>query len=318
MTSQASTATARNVTGISQNRELVINWHMTEACNYSCRYCYSKWHTNDSGKDVIRDREASAALLAELYRHFTPDNSHNQASMGMKWDSLRLSLAGGEPLLYDREIVRIASQAREIGFKVSIITNGSRLTRPLMAELAPQLSVLGLSLDSAVPSINREIGRVNRHSRVLSLDELAPIVQFGRALNPDLRLKINTVVNALNCDDDMSQLIWILAPDKWKVLRMLPTVTHDLAIDGQQFAGFVDRHKSLGDIASFEDNTDMVESYIMIDPRGRFFQNALGGSGYRYSDPILDVGAKTAFQQIAWFPDKFWSRYSVDRSESLA
>jgi len=318
MTSQACTVTARNIRKTSQSRELVINWHMTEACNYSCRYCYSKWHTDGSGKDVIRDREASAALLAEIFRHFSPENPHNQARLGMAWDSLRLSLAGGEPLLYDREIARIAAQAREIGFNVSVITNGSRLTQPLMAELAPQLSVLGLSLDSAAPSTNREIGRVDRHSRILSLDELLPIIQFGQDLNPDLYLKINTVVNAINCKEDMGQLIRQLAPNKWKVLRMLPTVTNDLAVSDKQFADFVDRHKSLGDIASFEDNTDMVESYIMIDPRGRFFQNALGGTGYRYSDPILDVGAKAAFQQVAWFPDKFWSRYSVDRSESLA
>ncbi|EGR3240148.1 radical SAM protein, partial [Vibrio parahaemolyticus] len=23
--------------------ELVINWHMTEVCNYSCKYCFAKW-----------------------------------------------------------------------------------------------------------------------------------------------------------------------------------------------------------------------------------------------------------------------------------
>lgn len=23
--------------------ELVVNWHITEACNYNCRYCFAKW-----------------------------------------------------------------------------------------------------------------------------------------------------------------------------------------------------------------------------------------------------------------------------------
>lgn len=303
---------------IAQPDELVINWHLTEACNYACRYCYSKWHSDGTGTELIHNHEASAVLLAEIYRHFAPNNPHNHARLGMKWRSVRLSLAGGEPLLYDREIIRIAAQAREIGFDVSVITNGSRLTRPLMAELAPQLSVLGLSLDSAQPATNREIGRTDRHSRVLSLAELPPIIELGRKLNPDLRLKINTVVNALNYAEDMTPLIRQLAPDKWKVLRMLPTVTSDLVIADHEFAEFVDRHAALGTIISVEDNSDMVESYIMVDPHGRFFQNSLTGCGYRYSDAILDIGAEAAFRQVSWLADKFQARYAVDRSECPA
>ncbi len=300
-----------------QPGELVINWHLTEACNYGCRYCYSKWHTDGTGKELIRDSDASAALLAEIYRLFAPIPA-NHARLGMEWQSLRLSLAGGEPLLYSREIIRIATQAKEIGFDVSLITNGSRLTRPLMVELAPQLSVLGLSLDSAQPSTNREIGRTDRQSRVLSLDELVPIIELARKLNPDLRLKINTVVNALNHAEDMTPLIRRLAPDKWKVLRMLPTVSSDLAITDHEFADFVNRHPAQNRIISAEDNSDMVESYIMIDPHGRFFQNSLTGCGYQYSAAILDAGAELAFRQVSWLPDKFLARYTVDRSESLA
>lgn len=297
--------------------ELVINWHLTEACNYTCRYCYSKWHADGGGKELIHNAASSATLLSEIYLHFAP-TPRNHARLGMKWQSLRLSLAGGEPLLYDREIVRIATQAKAIGFNVSLITNGSRLTRPLMAKLAPQLSVLGLSLDSAVAAINREIGRTDRHSQVLLLGELSEIVALGRKLNPDLRLKINTVVNALNFTEDMNLLIRQLAPEKWKMLRMLPTVTSDLSIADHEFAEFVDRHAVLGSIISAEDNSDMVESYIMIDPRGRFFQNSLSGGGYRYSAPILDVGGEAAFRQINWLAKKFISRYTAEASEYMA
>ena len=297
--------------------ELVINWHLTEACNYTCRYCYSKWHSDGAGKELIHDAASSATLLAELYRQFSP-TPRNHARLGMEWRSVRLSLAGGEPLLYEREIIRIAAQAKEIGFDVSVISNGSRLTRALMAELAPQLSVLGLSLDSALPATNREIGRADRHAQVLSLNELTKIVTLGQKLNPALRLKINTVVNALNFTEDMNPLIRQLAPDKWKVLRMLPTVTSDLAIAEHEFAEFVDRHAALGAIISSEDNSDMVESYIMIDPRGRFFQNWPSGRGYRYSAPILDVGAGEAFFQVNWQPAKFQARYSALHSESPA
>lgn len=293
--------------------ELVINWHVTEACNYVCRYCYSKWHANGRDRELIHDPVASIELVNEIYRQFAP-TPDNHARIGMKWNSLRLSLAGGEPLLYERDIIRIAEQAKSIGFNVSIISNGSRLTATLMDELAPQLSVLGLSLDSANPEINREIGRADRRSRILQLDELAEIIRHGRRLNPLLGLKINTVVNALNFTEDMNLLIRQLAPDKWKVLRMLPIVTTDLAIADHEFARFLDRHAMVADLISVENNSDMVESYIMIDPRGRFFQNSLRGDGYRYSEPIVDVGAETAFHQINWLAEKFQARYTVDRS----
>lgn len=302
---------------ITQPRELVINWHMTEACNYRCRYCYSKWHAG-AGKELIHSPEGSAAMLTEIVRHFSPENPRNQARLGMQWDSLRLSLAGGEPLLYSRKVVDVVALARKLGFKVSLITNGSRLTQPLMAELAPQLSVLGLSLDSALASTNREIGRADKHEQVLSLSNLAAIVDSGRRLNPDLRVKINTVVNALNFTEDMSQLIGQLAPDKWKVLRMLPTITSDLAIADHEFAEFVACHQQLGGIMAAEDNNDMVESYIMIDPHGRFFQNSLNGSGYRYSEEILAVGAEAAFRQINWQVEKFQSRYQTQFGEAIA
>lgn len=288
---------------------------MTEACNYRCRYCYSKWHAESAGKELIHFPKACAAMLAEIYRYFSPDN---QARLGMQWDSVRLSLAGGEPMLYSHEVVGIVAQARELGFKVSLITNGSRLTQPLMTELAPQLSILGLSLDSTTASTNREIGRTDRHGQTLSLSDIATIIESGRHRNPELRVKINTVVNALNFTEDMSRLIQQLAPDKWKVLRMLPTITSDLAIASHEFAKFVARHKKLGGIMAAEDNNDMVESYIMIDPHGRFFQNSSHGIGYRYSDAISKVGAEAAFRQIGWQADKFLSRYQIHPAEAIA
>lgn len=299
------------------SNELVINWHLTEACNYGCRYCYSRWH-GGNGKELLHDAENSQALLRELYHYFSPENHATQAQLGMRWNSVRLSLAGGEPLLYEREVVRLATFAKELGFNISLISNGSRLNDTLMSELAPLLSVLGLSLDSANPDINRQIGRVNRKSQLVSLAKLAATVNDGRALNPDMRLKINTVVNALNFTDNLSETIALFNPDKWKVLRVLPAISDDLAIAKHEFAEFLARHHRFAPIISAEDNSDMVESYIMIDPHGRFFQNSSAGQGYRYSEVIPDVGAKAAFRQISWIADKFRARYAVDRSECLA
>ena len=290
-------------------RELVINWHVTEACNYRCRYCYAKWQDEGIGRELIYDSDATRALLREVYRFFSPNNVENPLRQVMRWHSLRLNLAGGEPLLYGDLAAEVLKLARGVGFETSVISNGSRLTPILMAKLAPHLSMLGLSLDSADTGTNVAIGRVDRNMNVLSLDALSECIELGRALNPHLRLKINTVVNALNCREDMRHLIMSLLPERWKVLRMLPMLTDDLAVSPAEFMDFVRRHQVLSNVMRAEDNGDMAESYLMIDPYGRFFQNAMDRKGYDYSATILDFGADAAFSQIGLSARKFCARY---------
>ncbi len=61
-----------------------------------------------------------------------------------------------------------------------------------------------------------------------------------------------------------------------------------------------------------EDNNDMVGSYVMVDPLGRFFDNTCFDSrkeGYIYSTPITEVGAQEAFKVVNFDQNKFWMRY---------
>ena len=296
-----------NSSQISVQDEIVINWHITEACNFACRYCYAKWEKPDASRELIHDLPRSTQLMSELRTFFATANLTNPLSQKIQWRSIRLNFAGGEPLLYDQQVLRTIKVARDLGFSVSMITNASRLNTGLIRELAPQLSLLGVSVDSTNAARNRKIGRCDKQGQVLSVNTLAKNIRTGREINPDLRIKINTVVNALNFDEDMTDLIRELNPEKWKVLRMLPTVTNDLNISDAQFSAFIDRHASLP--LSIEDNVDMTKSYIMIDPQGRFFQNDADTRGYRYSHPIIDVGAEQAFSQVSLSTDRYLARY---------
>jgi radical S-adenosyl methionine domain-containing protein 2 len=201
--------------------------------------------------------------------------------------------------------------AHENGFDVSIISNGSHFDQSSLEMIAPKLSLLGISLDSAQANVNRAIGRVDRQGRVLAAGDLADVVGKARMFNPAMRLKINTVVNALNCEEDMSATIGKLSPDRWKVLRMLPVVTNNLAVSDAQFNGYVERHRALEEIMCVEDSNSLAESYIMVDPHGRFFQNSMtdGLGGYQYSRPILEAGAGKAFSDLRFSPTKFLTRY---------
>lgn len=297
-----------------QLSELVINWHITEACNYRCRYCYAHW--DGAGRELIHDQATSVRMLDSLFQYFNPMNDANPLRRHMDWQNVRLNLAGGEPLLYPELVCEILRAAREIGFTTSLITNGSALSTALVQQLVPHLSLLGVSLDSISAETNCQIGRQDSRGNQLAIDQLGDALMEAKSLNPRLRLKLNTVVNSLNCHEDLSSLIRRLSPQRWKVLRMLPVLTNDLAVSDSDFFQFVAQHRHLGSVMNVEDNREMVESYLMIDPHGRVFQNALDQSCYSYSRPIPVIGADEAFASVNMDPAKFCARYIDD--EDLA
>jgi radical S-adenosyl methionine domain-containing protein 2 len=293
-------------------KQLVINWHLTEACNYSCRYCYAHWQRDESVKDLIREEYQIHQLLLELREFFDPINSRNPLAWKMAWSNTRLNIAGGEPLLFPSVVEETVKWASRVGLKASLITNGSLLTESIARKIGAGLEVLGISIDSVHGVSNQLIGRVDSRGSFLDLKQLKSAVEAIRERNPGIKIKLNTVVNRINWNDEFSALISLLQPDKWKILRALPVTDQSLVITQEQFEVFVARHERYKGIAVIEDNEDMVESYIMVDPQGRFFQNSPCSAGYEYSQPILEVGAERAFSQVVFNSSRFLSRYPAD------
>lgn len=288
--------------------ELVINWHITEACNFSCRYCYAKW--NGDEKELIHNWGRTEKLLDEIASFFAPDNPSNPLQQSLSWSGLRMNVAGGEPLLYPKHTLRALSHARSLGINTSIITNGSRLSEDLMVQLAPLVSMIGVSIDSARADTNLGVGRVDGRGALVNNQTLAALLTMARTINPGLSIKLNTVVNALNADEDMGSTLDAFMPDRWKVFRMLPVVTSDLAVPAEAFDAFVARHASYKGVMCVEDNDAMSESYLMLDPLGRFFQNTRGQQGYKYSEAVDVVGARQALTDWRFAVGSFASRYS--------
>lgn len=299
---------------IPETEELVINWHITEACNFRCRYCFASWEKAVGGKELWRSEDSFHRLLEALHGLFSLCSSDDPLRGGLRWRSLRLSLAGGEPTLLDGRLVDVVAYARTLGFNVSLITNGSR--PDVIDGVARYIDMLGLSVDSLGELTNEAIGRACSKGSRVSADGAVAIVRRARSHRPGVSIKINTVVSAANAGEDLSELILRTHPDRWKVMRMLPTVTDALSVNADAFRSFVDRHRAFQSLMTVEDNTDMAKSYIMIDPYGRFFQNEPGLHGYRYSRPIPEVGAGAAFREVAFSPAGFASRYRKDQITS--
>jgi len=292
--------------------ELVINYHVTEACNYGCNYCYARWKKGNH-KELHCDLKKADLLFSSLKDFFSPGNDKNPLSNYLSWKNIRINFAGGEPFLIGRRFHELIDLAERYGFKMSIITNGSLITDEFIETSGSKISMLGLSIDSVNDGVLTQIGRCNKRNETLDLQNLSRQVELLRDGNPDVKIKVNTVVNALNAHENMGAMIDLISPDKWKALQVLPVLCDDLAVSDALFNQYVDRHQHYDGILVQEDNTAMTDSYIMINPEGRFYQNtgSIGDANqhYSYSNPILAVGAGVAFNEINFNAKRFAERY---------
>ncbi len=189
----------------------------------------------------------------------------------------KINFVGGEPLLHPL-ILEIVKLARELGFVVSIVTNGSLLNRDMIKKLKPFVNWIGLSIDSADEPVEAALGR-GKGDHVKHVLELAEIIH-----QEGLKLKINTTVTRLNWREDMRPLIRKLKPQRWKVFQVLRIAGQnemhfdELSTTDKQFNHF----KALncgpfeGITQVFEGNRDMIASYFMLAPSGRAMSNRDG------------------------------------------
>jgi len=299
-----------------QKDQLVVNWHVLEECNFGCEFCYAHWPMLER-PEAWNSPEAVSKILDELFRM--------PSIVKGEWEERpRLNLAGGEPMLLWKKgrgiLAKIIKEAEDLGFAISIITNGSLMTDEDIRELAPRMQIIGISMDSGDSDTNERIGRCGKKkkSQQVSYKRVAEILRLARKYNPKIECKLNTVICSENWQEDFHSVIQEIAPDRWKVFQMLPVADtpeirdkqQPLVVTDEQFHHFISKHNGL-DIMRPENNDAMTESYVMVDPFGRFYQNEPVEIGHRHtvSSPIQEVGAEKAWQEVAFSHKKFTSRY---------
>lgn len=293
---------------MNQANQLVINYHITEKCNYDCHYCYAKWAKPN---ELHRNVNQMKKVLRNLAESFL---SPNPVWQQLQYESVRLNFAGGEPLLLKQRFIDALDYAVELGFKTSIITNGHLISDQFIAEHSHKLQLLGISYDAGnVENQNqKQIGRSTPSGKVLSPERLQSIFQQIRYHSPSTELKINTVVNQYNTEEDFTDLIASIQPNKWKVLRVLPVFDSIQTISDQQFHAFVERHQPVSHLMSVENNDSMTNSYLMLSPDGAFFQNGSHDQGYFKSRPLLTTPVEVALAETGFDAAKFAQRYQQE------
>jgi radical S-adenosyl methionine domain-containing protein 2 len=278
--------------------QIVYNWHITERCNYNCEFCFAKW---DNPEEIWKDQSVVHKILSELSCKETA-----YQRIGKSGKPIRINFAGGEPLILPIEFLAIIKLAKKMKFETSIITNGSLLS--FSQDIYRYIDLLGISIDSLNTDTCRKIGRCDKSGKVLEKEQIKKLLIKARTENPDISIKFNVTVNRHNYNERVVEQLQEFTPNRIKILRQLP-FGNNQGITEQEYSNFLQINRSsFGENTIAENNEDMVHSYLMIDPYGRFFQNG-NKDKYIYSEPIHDVGLEQALSQICFDKKKFMSRY---------
>lgn len=268
-----------------------------------CKFCFAPFldvvEEMDLPKEGRLPEEDSLALIEQL------------AEFGFE----KINFAGGEPTLL-RSLPTLIARAKALGMVTSIVTNGSRITERWLDSLNGTLDWIAVSIDTVdrekLIRMGRAIGGKTPITEQEYLDTAAAIKQRG------IRLKINTVVNSVNWEEDLTGFICAAKPERWKLLQALPVKgqndahIEDFVVTPEQFKAYVHRNRSVeadGIQVVPENNAAMTESYAMIDPAGRFYDNAQGS--HTYSQPALKTGVEIALTQVAIDPERFRQRGGI-------
>jgi radical S-adenosyl methionine domain-containing protein 2 len=264
-----------------------VNFHITKVCNARCRFCFSGFGT--------------------VHGQVTADNAQMIISALADAGCEKINFAGGEPTLHPA-LGQFLRHSKNLGLVTGIVTNGHLLTELLDCS-AEWLDWVGLSVDSRDEGVQYALGRG------LGDHVARAMVNAERCRAVRVRVKLNTVVTALNWREDLTELVRAICPERWKAFQVLPVGgqndgrVDDLLVTSEQYASFVARHAHLADeglAPVVEDNDAMRGSYLMVDPLGRFFGNATGR--HVYSSPILEVGVQAAMAEVGFEEAKFTAR----------
>jgi radical S-adenosyl methionine domain-containing protein 2 len=273
-----------------------VNFFLSRECNYRCSYCF---HTQTSDYVMrLRDIQHGLTLLRDA---------------GMR----KLNFTGGEPFLHAHTVLGplVAFCKTDLDLEsVSIVSNGSRVTRDWFEEYGAFLDILAISCDSFVPRCNANMGRGDGGI----VHRVEQIAAWCREFH--VKMKLNTVVCLLNWQEDMNARVSRIDPFRWKCFQLLiiegenaggvmdQRDARGLAITDAQFEQFLDRHRKQKAFVP-ENNRLMRNSYLLLDERMRFL-NCQGGKK-EPTKSILDVGVVDALKESGFCPTTFEQRGGI-------
>jgi radical S-adenosyl methionine domain-containing protein 2 len=275
-----------------------VNWHFWPWCNYGCTFCFATFEDIDRSNSL--EKELGFKLLEEM------------AAEGVE----KVTFVGGEPTLCPW-LGEYLVKAKSLALTTCIVSNGTGLSEEFLDSWHEYIDWVGISIDASDDRLHYIMGRGTKadlaEGRSRHLE--AALTAWERCQKLGIRMKLNTVVCKANLDDNMTETVLQLMPERWKAFQVLPIDgqndgrVEDLLISEDEFSEWVERHKGVSNEGiNFipETNELMTGSYVMIDSLGRFYSNIEGG--HKYTRSILEIGIKEA-----WRENQFNEHHFIER-----
>ena len=275
------------------NSAISVNYHFTRQCNYECKFCFHTAITSD----VLPVEEAKRGLK-------------KLCNAGMK----KINFSGGEPFTKPKfigELVEYCKETLKIE-SVTIVSNGSLIKNRWFDIYGKYIDILAISCDSNNEDTLEKIGRYQKGKE--HIKQLKNIYDICKKHN--ILFKINTVVCSENWQEDMSDLINLVKPARWKVFQCLlidgenagQNALRDakkMVVTKEQFNHFCNTHKELKCLVP-ESNELMRNSYFILDEYMRFLNNVNGKKEPGLS--ILDTDISVAIDNSGFDRKSFYKR----------
>jgi len=275
-----------------------VNWHFWPWCNYGCTFCFATFEDIDRSNSL--EKELGFKLLEEM------------AAEGVE----KVTFVGGEPTLCPW-LGEYLVKAKSLALTTCIVSNGTGLSEEFLDSWHEYIDWVGISIDASDDRLHYIMGRGTKadlaEGRSRHLE--AALTAWERCQKLGIRMKLNTVVCKANLDDNMTETVLQLMPERWKAFQVLPIDgqndgrVEDLLISEDEFSEWVERHKGVSNEGiNFipETNELMTGSYVMIDSLGRFYSNIEGE--HKYTRSILEIGIKEA-----WRENQFNEHHFIER-----
>lgn len=272
---------------------LKVNLHITERCNYRCKYCFAHF-----GKKKDLSLEQWKCII---------DNLKSSGLVSA------INFAGGEPMLYEN-FPALLSYAKDSGFGASLISNGSLLLNEkiMPKDTFKKLDTLGISVDSLDEKILVALGCCNSSLKVLSEEKLIRVINRAKSVNPALKIKLNSVVSKLNVNECLTRLEDKVSIDRWKFLKikLFETATfsnRDLVVSEDEFRHFIECNPRRGGEAVLE--PELTRSYIIIDNGGNLLDDF--GEDYSVVGNLLEESFAEVFGRYNFDKSLYQKRYAL-------
>ncbi|KAN0116472.1 hypothetical protein V8E52_005853 [Russula decolorans] len=280
-------------------KPLSVNYFPHRQCNYSCEFCF---HTSKN-LSILPIDEAKCGLRL-------------LAAAGM----VKLNISGGEPYLqpdFIGEIFQFCKNELHLE-SCSVVTNGSKVTEKWLDKYGQYLDIMAISCDSFDPETNVLIGRGENGSGK-HIGRVHQLADWCRQHH--IKVKINSVINRHNWQEDMNSSIEEISPVRWKVFQVLLLDgentgkdtgsirdARELVITDEQFQAFLDRHKDQPSLVP-ESNEAMKDSYLLLDEEMRFLNCC--DSGKKPGRSLLNVGVEEALKDAGFDEKAFLERGGI-------